>query len=343
MRTVASPSISIALATYNGREFLDDQLESLAAQSTLPLELVVCDDESNDDTFEILQRFSRNAPFPVRLTRNEERLGYRRNFMKAASLCRGDLIAFCDQDDIWLRDKLATVVGHFDDPGVILVAHKARLIDTHGTQIGDFDPAKGLDPLDILSSGPWPLIYGFSQVFRATILQFHDLWEHSVSHFAPGEQMGHDRWVAFVAANLGKVVILDDQLVLYRQHENNVFGGLKKKKKDSQDQVPHRIKEYERTALATSALENRSLLLEEIRSRVKNLPISNINRFKSFSKLSNLRETIYSSAPLISRMGAFLQLAARSTFSREKAWKVPAGLLLNDLCATFDPRNRMDR
>ena len=92
--------LSVAMATYNGERFLEQQLLSIARQIRLPDEMVVSDDGSNDGTIDILERFATNAPFPVRIYRNLNPLGYGDNFLKAASLCDGDLIAFSDQDDV---------------------------------------------------------------------------------------------------------------------------------------------------------------------------------------------------------------------------------------------------
>src|SRR5262245_6144046 len=99
-------SISVAMATFNGERFLRRQLSSLTEQTVNPSELIVTDDGSRDDTLTILLRFAKTAPFPVRIVQNETRLGYRANFMKAATLCSSDLIAFCDQDDVWEPKKL---------------------------------------------------------------------------------------------------------------------------------------------------------------------------------------------------------------------------------------------
>src|SRR5690348_8403095 len=101
MTDPSSLSISVAMATYNGARYIREQLDDLAAQTRLPAEVVVCDDESSDGTVAILEHFAASAPFPVHIHRNSERLGYRANFMKCASLCSSDLVAFCDQDDRW--------------------------------------------------------------------------------------------------------------------------------------------------------------------------------------------------------------------------------------------------
>src|SRR5258708_29962312 len=101
--------ISVAMCTYNGARFLAQQLESIVAQTRLPDELVVCDDVSADESPEIIRKFAKNAPFPVRLELNEKNLGSSKNFEKAIGLCRGGLIALADQDDVWKPQKLAVL------------------------------------------------------------------------------------------------------------------------------------------------------------------------------------------------------------------------------------------
>jgi cellulose synthase/poly-beta-1,6-N-acetylglucosamine synthase-like glycosyltransferase len=97
------------------------------SQSVLPAEVVITDDGSSDRTVEIIQQFASTAPFPVKLSRNEERLGYADNFFKACRLCSEQPIAFCDQDDKWLENKLATCVETFKDPEVLLCVHSGEL------------------------------------------------------------------------------------------------------------------------------------------------------------------------------------------------------------------------
>jgi glycosyltransferase involved in cell wall biosynthesis len=108
------PGVSVALGTYNGERFLQEQLDSLAGQRVRPVELVACDDDSSDETMEILERFAENAPFPVRIFRNESNVGFTANLIGAAERCQGPLIAFCDQDDVWHHEKLARQVAYLD-------------------------------------------------------------------------------------------------------------------------------------------------------------------------------------------------------------------------------------
>src|SRR5437773_11189037 len=102
-------NLSIALGTYNGAAYLKEQLESFAAQTRTPDELVISDDQSTDDTLRLIEEFVTTAAFPVRLSVNESNLGTAKNFEKAISLCRGDVIVLSDQDNVWHSDYLESV------------------------------------------------------------------------------------------------------------------------------------------------------------------------------------------------------------------------------------------
>src|SRR6476660_7280126 len=105
----AKSTISVAMCTFNGGKYLTAQLHSLLKQEILPQELVVGDDGSTDNTIDLLNKFSNIAPFPVYITQNTRTLGWQNNFLSTASRCSGDWVAFCDQDDIWLPNKLSDV------------------------------------------------------------------------------------------------------------------------------------------------------------------------------------------------------------------------------------------
>ncbi|MBA3247724.1 MAG: glycosyltransferase family 2 protein [Pyrinomonadaceae bacterium] len=122
--------LSVAMCTYNGARYLQEQLASLAAQTRPPDELVVCDDCSTDETRAILEEFRARAAFPVRLYFNEQNLRVVRNFAKAISLCGGDIIALCDQDDVWLPEKLSRFEAEFARaPEIGLVFSDLEVVD----------------------------------------------------------------------------------------------------------------------------------------------------------------------------------------------------------------------
>ncbi|MGA9245913.1 MAG: glycosyltransferase [Silvibacterium sp.] len=212
--------ISIAMATYNGEQFLDEQLRSLNEQVTPPHEIVVCDDQSTDRTRDLLARFARKASFPVKLFTNDRRLGWRENFLRAARLCSSEYISFCDQDDIWLKEKLAVVESHLRRNPCTLLQHGFRLIDDAGNVITEELDWEYLE----LHEVPWRFSYGLTQVFHRSLLEFTDLWELSEDHFDPGQRMGHDQWIGFLSSLLGHTISIKEVLLHYRQHANGVVG-----------------------------------------------------------------------------------------------------------------------
>lgn len=224
---MGEPTVSIAMATYKGARFLAEQLATLAAQTRLPDELVICDDQSPDETIEILSDFAKSAPFPVHIHRNPERLGYIRNFRRAAGLCTGDLIAFCDQDDWWHADKLERMVVVFADPAVMCAYHNARLVDNQreGTALL-LDSQAEQDRLAVKPFYPWLHSYGMAEIFRASLCRFDHLWNGSRSHVHdPVDIMSHDHWYMFLALAYGEVRFVDAALVDYRQHGGNAVGA----------------------------------------------------------------------------------------------------------------------
>jgi glycosyltransferase involved in cell wall biosynthesis len=212
---MSNPAISVAMTTFNGARYLGEQLASLSSQTVKPLELVVCDDGSTDETVAILQSFSAGAPFTVRIFQNAERLGYQQNFMKAASLCKGSLIAFCDQDDIWNEDKLDVVSKYFTQSDDLLVAHDFCVVFEDGRQLIPSYFAN-LDRSGLL---PVVNLKGCTLTLRRELIELVE-W--------PPPQWGwsHDPWVCFVAVLLERRGYIGQSLVRHRIHGDNTSGWL---------------------------------------------------------------------------------------------------------------------
>jgi glycosyltransferase involved in cell wall biosynthesis len=218
-------SVSVVMATFNGARHLREQLDSLAAQSCRPSELIITDDGSTDETLGLVDNFAVSAPFPVRVYQNEIRLGHRANFLYASTLCTSDLIAFCDQDDIWHRRKIEICLPYFENPDVLFAYHNATVIQTDGEPIGDLErwaPPQLINPP--MSIGPWPVAHGFTQVLRRSLPFFPDLWETSVDFYSTGERMAHDQWFIALSSALGSIAYIEEPLAYYRQHGSNVKG-----------------------------------------------------------------------------------------------------------------------
>jgi glycosyltransferase involved in cell wall biosynthesis len=217
---------SIVMATRNGARYLEEQLESLARQTAPPFELVVEDDASDDDTVRILEEFSRQAPFPVHVHVSERRRGAEPTFFSALARCQGDVIAFCDQDDVWLPEKLAVCVQGLERTGALLLLHPLRLVDGDLLDLGrtwpDLGPARVAPPLGL--SGLDFLAPGIGILFRRELCEMIDPLDRPSSKYEPGEPMLHDEWAFFFANALGAVQLLSVPLVLYRQHGANASG-----------------------------------------------------------------------------------------------------------------------
>ncbi len=215
-------SVSVAMGTYNGARFIRAQLDSLARQTLQPLELVIRDDGSSDATLAIVREFAAEAPFAVAIHEGG-RLGFGDNFLAAARLCSGELIAFCDQDDVWFESKLEECVAAFAD-GVQLVIHASRVASQSLEPTPKLYPAiHGRYRTRPDRFDPWMSIPGFGMVLRAGLLELLEPSNRPPSK-AEGIMMSHDEWVYFLAAVCGEVVLIPCVLALYRQHDTNLFG-----------------------------------------------------------------------------------------------------------------------
>lgn len=219
--------ISVALCTYCGERFLPDQLKSLAAQTRPPDELVVTDDGSTDGTLAILEDFKRDAPFPVSISRNTQQLGFILNFEQAISKCGGDVIAPCDQDDVWYPGKLARMAAIFEaEQEIGLVFCDADVVRADLAPLGRSTWERrgfGLARQQRMAAdGAFDqllernVISGNSMAFRASILPlaspFYASW-------------AHDHWVALLVAATGRIKPLPERLLAYRQHSENLRGA----------------------------------------------------------------------------------------------------------------------
>lgn len=164
--------ISVALATYNGSRYLREQLDSLAQQTLLPSELVVSDDGSTDDTLQILREFAQSAPFPVRILEKQGNLGFADNFLFCASQCQEDLIAFCDQDDVWMPEKLKTAYERMMVDDSILSIHTLEIVDCNLNKNGLWTQGIVKDEIaEKMTYFPYRGGWGNSMLFKSNLVK----------------------------------------------------------------------------------------------------------------------------------------------------------------------------
>lgn len=212
----SEPLISVALCTYNGARYLREQLETVLAQTHRSIEIVAVDDASTDSTLAILREYeARHAC--LRVIANTTNLGFRRNFERAMSLCTGELIAPCDQDDSWSPDKLSTLLAALGDRALVycdseLVDEQARPL---GLAMSDVFRMISTDDPAIFVAGN--CVSGHAMLFRTQLLR------HA---FPVPDCFFHDWWLAAVAASRGGVGYCDRKLVKHRRHGRNASNLL---------------------------------------------------------------------------------------------------------------------
>jgi glycosyltransferase involved in cell wall biosynthesis len=223
--------ISVALCTYNGARFLPEQVRSICSQDRPPREIVLSDDGSTDSSVEVVRRTMAQcgaaSSIDLVVRENARPLGVTRNFEQAVSTCGQDLVALCDQDDVWHPGRLARMAAPFEArPDLMLLHTDARLVDAQLAPLGHslFDalevrPAElaaiaGGRAFDVLLRRN--LVTGATAVFRRgllkTALPFSKEWVH-------------DEWLAVLAAATGRMDVLAEPLIDYRQHGNNQIGA----------------------------------------------------------------------------------------------------------------------
>jgi cellulose synthase/poly-beta-1,6-N-acetylglucosamine synthase-like glycosyltransferase len=232
MQDTPRARVSVALGTHNGARYLREQLESILAQSRPVDEIVLSDDASGDGTVELAERVlaehrSTDAATPALVVlRNPVALGVTRNFEQALRAASGDLVALCDQDDLWHPDRVERALAELDArPGLDLVAAEARLVDETGAPLG----ASLLETLGVDDATRTRLgtDAAFSELLKrnlltgATMLVSRALVERA-SPF-PASWV-HDEWLAMVASVGGGIAVVAEPVIDYRQHGANQIG-----------------------------------------------------------------------------------------------------------------------
>jgi len=216
------PTLSIAMATYNGEKFIAAQIESILTQTYKNFTLLICDDNSADDTVKIIQTFIKNNP-NITLYKNKKNIGFVKNFEKLINLCDTDYIALSDQDDIWIDTKLEIQMTKIKDiqqgyPKLPLMVHsdltminEEEILHTSYFKYRKYKLKSKKDLGQIL--GPCGVMGNtilFNKQLKNILLPFPDNLEY------------HDYWIATINEIYGRRATVNQALVKYRIHDKNV-------------------------------------------------------------------------------------------------------------------------
>lgn len=214
--------LSIAIATYNGARFLRQQLDSLYSQTRLPDEVVVSDDGSSDGTQAILREYAER--YNLRWSENDGRHGVNPNFFRAMSLCEGDYIQICDQDDIWYPTKLerhlaemTSLEARYADKPLVVCSEMSH-IDAEGQVMSLGQP--------IAPSERWQdTLMTTDHGQGCTMLCNRKLIEDVLKIYRcspEADSVCYDVLLGFTAAIFGIKRNIGEPLMYYRHHGNNV-------------------------------------------------------------------------------------------------------------------------
>ena len=206
--------ISVALAAYQGEDYIEAQLRSILPQLGHDDEIIVSDDKPGGATERIVRRIMADDPRVLYVEGKGQ--GVVANFVNAIRHCRGDKIFLCDQDDVWLPDKVRRVTDAFN-AGAALVLHNAYVTDKD-LNITDYSffALRGSKPgfvRNIIKNSYMGCCMAFDRKLLKKIMPM------------PKHLPMHDQWIGLMGEVYGKVTFLDAPLIYYRRTGNNVTGG----------------------------------------------------------------------------------------------------------------------
>lgn len=209
--------VQILMSTYNGEEYIREQLDSLLAQNYPDVDILIRDDGSNDDTFVILKEYE-ELHQNIKAYQGEN-VGVNKSFFDLLRNCnpKADYIGFCDQDDYWLPEKIEQAVERLESmEGPALYCGAKTLVDAN------------LEPLESQQSAH--LIPGFGNAViesicsGCTTLMNRELVD-IIKERLPEDVIHHDWWCYMVATYLGSMYYDEHSYIYYRQHGGNEVGA----------------------------------------------------------------------------------------------------------------------
>jgi glycosyltransferase involved in cell wall biosynthesis len=201
--------VSVCMATFNGANFISEQIESILQQLDAGDELIISDDGSTDDTIDIIKYYNDKR---VKLFVDYQPRNLIRNFGYALSKAKGDYIFLCDQDDVWFLNKVEVCTSLLKDYD--LVVSDCLIVD-------DGLNSKDGSYIKFLNAGPGLFKNLKKNTFLGCCMCFKKSMLNLLLPF-PKDIPMHDIWIGFVASLFGKVKFEEQMLVMYRRHNETV-------------------------------------------------------------------------------------------------------------------------
>ena len=221
--------IAILLASYNGEKYIAEQIESLLTQTEAGWELFCHDDGSTDRTLEILRCYEAQYPGQIHVLNGPPCGSAKDNFLRMIREVRAPYVMFCDQDDVWLPEKMEVTLGEMKRLEVKHGAEKPLLVFTDLCVTDErlhpiaarLSAYQKLDPRRTKAKELMiqNVITGCTVMLNRALVKLAIRPENTTGIIM------HDWWCALIAASFGAVSYVDRALVLYRQHGGNSVGA----------------------------------------------------------------------------------------------------------------------
>lgn len=206
--------ISVALAAYNGEKYIEQQINSILSQIRAEDEIIVSDDNPNSEMSKLVKNMA-ESDSRIKYIEGPSQ-GVIKNFENAIEHTTGDVIFLCDQDDVWVEDKVISVMREIDN-GADLVLHDSIVTDENlNAKYNSFFKKNGS------REGLFKNIYKNS--YMGCCMAFKSKLKKDILPFPKNIPM-HDQWIGLVAQKRYKVKFLNKPLILYRLHGDNLTGG----------------------------------------------------------------------------------------------------------------------
>lgn len=212
-------NIAILMTTYNGEKFLDNQIESIISQSFKDWKLYVRDDGSSDRTTDILNKYVLKDKRINRITDNLGNMGVKSSFLYLLKITDADYFMFCDQDDIWLPQKIECSLRAIKKCSTRLPG----LVYTNLTTFYGEDTYKRSNFYSRMDMANLNRILSSNGITGCTVMINRAMAEFT-KYIDPTRIVMHDWWFGMCATTIGNVAYISTSTILYRQHDNNQVG-----------------------------------------------------------------------------------------------------------------------
>jgi len=219
--------VDILLATYNGDKYIEEQLDSLINQTYTDWKLIVHDDGSKDRTVEIIKEYSSKYPSKIELIEDSIKTGgAKNNFSHLMNFSTSPYIMFCDQDDVWVKNKIEMFYKKIIESeklyrGVPIVVFSDLIVVNEELQVVCKSMMKS-QKLPFIIAESYELLKCQNIITGCAMMFNKQALLGSIP--VPKDILMHDWWVSLVTAKKGKNIYLNEKTVLYRQHASNVVG-----------------------------------------------------------------------------------------------------------------------